>query len=131
MFMANFTVEELESALSAINSTLSKSEKVQLKLKADTFQYIMTVRGIKAYKIAIVLIKTELEERNTQNSFAGIYTTEEFTEALEAITSAMGRVEKIQPKFKAGTSQYTLAIRRIKAFSIAAELINRELKSFL
>jgi hypothetical protein len=130
MFMANFTVEELEASLPAINSTLSKSEKVQLKLKAGTFQHIMTVRGIKAYNIAIALIKTELEEGHTQNSFAGKYTKEEFTEALEAITSAMSRVEKIQPKFKAGTSQHTLAVRRIKAFCVATELINRELKSF-
>ena len=129
--MINFTTEELEAALLAINSTLSKSEKVQLKLKAGTFQHIMTERGIKAYNIAKALIKTELEERKTQNSFAGIYTNEELSEALDAITSVMGRIEKIQPKFKAGTSQYTLAVRRIKAFDIATELINKELNSLL
>ncbi len=128
--MTNFTAEELEKALPAISSTLSKSEKVQLKLKAGTFQHTMTVQGIHAYNIAIELIKRELEANTTENSFEGKYTKEELKKALETITSAMSRVEKIQPKFKRGTSQHTLAARRIKAFYIATELINRELKSF-
>lgn len=117
-----FTKEELEEALRAITSTINKSEKVQLKLKAGTFQHTMTVRGIKAYNIAIELIKKEAED-----SFEGGYTKEEFEEALQALTSAISRVEKVLPKFNAGTSQHTLAIRRIKAFCIATELIKREL----
>ena len=54
------------------------------------------------------------------------YTKEELEEALRAITSTIGKCEKVQPKLKQGTSQYTLLERRIKALNIAAELIKRE-----
>ncbi len=127
--MAAVTVEELEMALPPIRSTLRKIEKVQLKLKAGTFQHTTTVRAIKAYSIAIELIQRELDTGSPEHSFTGKYTKQEFEEALEAITSAMSRVEKIQPQLKPGASQHTLAARRIKAFCIATELLNRELKS--
>ena len=125
--MDEFTKVELEEALRAVASTLSKSEKVQLKLKAGTFQHTMTVRGIKAYNIAIALIKRESETNITEDSFESRHTKEELEEALHAITSAISRVEKVQPKLETGTSQHTLAVRRIKAFRIASALIKREL----
>jgi hypothetical protein len=56
------------------------------------------------------------------------YTKEELEEALRAITSTISKCEKVQPKLKQGTSSHTLLIRRIKAFKIASELIQRELK---
>jgi len=130
IFMDSFTKEELEDARHAIASTLSKCEKAQLKLKSGTFQHTMIVQGIKAYKIAIELIKKEPETNITNNSFESKYMKNELEEAIQAITSATGRVEKILPKFEKGTSQHTLAIRRIKAFCIATELIKRELKRF-
>ena len=126
-FMDNFTKEEFEEALRAITSTISKSEKVQLKLKAGTFQYTMTVQGIKAYYIAIDLIKRALETNITEDSFERKYRKEELEEAILVITSVITRVEKVLPKLKTGTSQHTLAVRRIKAFNIATELITREL----
>jgi hypothetical protein len=125
--MDSFTKEDLEEALRAIASTLSKSEKAQLKLKPGTFQHTMTAQGIKAYNIATELIKEESETNITGASFEGKYTKEELEEALRALASATGRVEKILPKFATGTSQHTLAIRRIKAFNIASALIKREL----
>ena len=129
MVVEKFTKEELEAALSAITSTINKSEKVQLKLKAGTYQHTMTVRGIKAYNIAIGLIKKESEAIITEDSCEDKNSKEELKVALLALTSAISRVEKVLPKFSTGTSQHTLAIRRIKAFSIATELIKRELDS--
>lgn len=58
--MNNFTKEELEEALRAIDSTISKCEKVQLKLKSDTSQHILLIRRIKALCISTELIKREL-----------------------------------------------------------------------
>lgn len=121
--MDKFTKEELEEALRAITSTINKSEKVQLKLKAGTFQHAMTVQGIKAYNISIELIKKELETNIAGDSFEGKYMKGEIAEALYALTSAIGRIERVLPKFNPGTSQHTLSIRRIKAFYIATELI--------
>lgn len=58
--MDNFTKEELEEALRAIDSTISKCEKVQPKLKQGTSQHTLIVRRIKAFNIASALIKREL-----------------------------------------------------------------------
>jgi hypothetical protein len=59
--MNKFTREELEEALRAISSTISKCEKVQPKLKQGTSQHTLLVRRIKALEIASILIKRELE----------------------------------------------------------------------
>ncbi len=56
-----FTKEDLEEALRAIESTISKCEKVQPKLKQGTSQHTLLIRRIKALQIASSLIKRELE----------------------------------------------------------------------
>jgi hypothetical protein len=56
-----FTKEELEEALRAITSTISKCEKVQPKLKEGTSQHTLLIRRIKAFNIASELIKKELD----------------------------------------------------------------------
>lgn len=58
------------------------------------------------------------------------FTKEELEEALRAIESTISKCEKVQPKLKQGTSQYTLLIRRIKALYISSELIKKELVNF-
>jgi len=55
------------------------------------------------------------------------FTKEDLEEALRAITSTIGKCEKVQPRLKPGTSQHTLLVRRIKALYIASALIKREL----
>ena len=59
--MDHFTKEDLEEALRAINSTISKCEKVQPKLKEGTSQHTLLIRRIKALRIASSLITRELE----------------------------------------------------------------------
>lgn len=60
--MDEFTKEELEEALRAIASTISKCEKVQPKLKQGTSQHTLLIRRIRALQIASVLLKRELGE---------------------------------------------------------------------
>ena len=127
--MYKHSKEELQEATRAITSTLEKSEKAQLKLKVGTIQHTMTVQGIKAYKIAIKLLNNELISINSENSIEARYMKEELVEAYKVLTSTISRVEKVLPKFNPGTSQHTLAIRRIKAFQIASKLIKREFSS--
>jgi ribosome-associated translation inhibitor RaiA len=57
-----FTNEELKEALRAIDSTITKCEKVLPKLKEGTSQHTLLKRRIKALKIATSLIKQELSE---------------------------------------------------------------------
>ncbi|SHE41641.1 hypothetical protein SAMN04488522_101140 [Pedobacter caeni] len=55
------------------------------------------------------------------------YTKEELQEALKAIISTNGKCEKAILKLKENSAQHTLLSRRIKAFRISIELIEREL----
>ena len=116
--MSGYSQEDLREARRAIASTLSKSEKALTKLKEGTFQHTMTAKGIQAYRIAIALIESMLGEVADCT-----YERDELDAALEAIKSAKSRVENILPKFEPGTPQHTLAVRRVAAFRIAAELI--------
>jgi hypothetical protein len=54
------TKQELEEALQAIASTISKCEKVQPKLKPGTSQHTLLTRRIKALQVASTLIQREL-----------------------------------------------------------------------
>lgn len=121
--MSVFSEMELREAARAIASTRMKSEKAILKLKEGSAQHRLTARGIAAYSLALLLIARELGE--TQESIAS--SKEELVQALEAFAFATARVESILPKFAAGTPQHTLAVRRLRAFAIARELILREI----
>lgn len=58
--MEQFSREDLEEALRAITSTISKCEKAAPKLKTGTAQHTLLVRRIKAFNIAAELIRREL-----------------------------------------------------------------------
>ena len=59
--MGDYLIPDLKEALRAINSTISKCEKAQIKLREGTPQYTLTERRIKAFCIAVELIERELE----------------------------------------------------------------------
>ena len=61
--MENFTKEEIEEALRAINSLLSKCEKVKLKIKQGTSQWSLLNNRIKALRISSSLLTKELNTR--------------------------------------------------------------------
>jgi len=56
---------DLREALRAINSTISKCEKAQLKLAEGTPQHTLTKRRLEAFYIATALIEKELGEEGT------------------------------------------------------------------
>lgn len=56
------------------------------------------------------------------------YTREELEEAIKAISSTVGKIEKVREKDTLGTSQRTLIERRLKALKIASELIVEKIK---
>lgn len=66
--MDHFSKEELEEALRAIASTISKCEKVQPKLREGTSQHTLLIRRIKALRIATVLIELELGRPESTNN---------------------------------------------------------------
>lgn len=57
MTRETYTNDELQEALQAITSTLSKCEKVLPKLQSGSSQHTLLVRRIKAFQIASSLIE--------------------------------------------------------------------------
>ena len=122
--MGVYSQEELSEAARAILSTRMKSEKAILKLKEGTTQYRLTARGIAAYSLALQLIAREQGEPQE----AILYSKESLEQAVEAFAFATARVKSVLPKFATGTPQHTLAVRRLRAFAIAQELLRREIQ---
>lgn len=56
------------------------------------------------------------------------YTKEELLEARRAIASTLGKCEKALTKLEPGRPQHTLTVRRIRAFQISMDLIDRALR---
>lgn len=52
---------DLQEALRAINSTIGKCEKAQMKLREGTPQHTLTKRRLEAFYIAVQLIENEME----------------------------------------------------------------------
>lgn len=71
--MNQFTKEELEEALRAIDSTIGKCEKVQPKLKEGISQHTLLVRRIKAFQIASSLITQALESQSQNGDYINEY----------------------------------------------------------
>ena len=117
-----FSERELREAAQAIASTRMKSEKAILKLKEGSPQHRLTARGIAAYSLALQLIAHEQGDASAQTGFS----SESLDQASEAFAFAATRVTSVLPKFATGTPQHTLAVRRLRAFAIAQELIRRE-----
>ena len=109
---------DLNEAARAISSALMKSEKALKKLKEGSPQYRLTAENIRAFQIALALIRREQGAQDTLT-----FRSEELTQAQAAYANLITRVEKVLPKFAPGTPQHTLAVRRIRAFEIAEHLI--------
>ena len=52
-----YSNKEIEDAIAPIQSLISKSEKVMLKVKPDSWQYRMIERNISALKYALEILK--------------------------------------------------------------------------
>jgi len=60
-YMNHYSEEELKEAIRSIESTISKCEKVLPKLRQGTSQHTLLIRRIKAFQIALSLLKEKLE----------------------------------------------------------------------
>lgn len=54
------------------------------------------------------------------------YTAEELAEAKRSVASTLSKCEKALAKLTPGKSQHTLTMRRIQAFRLSLDLIDRE-----
>ncbi len=120
-----YAPKELEEAIRAFKSSISKCEKVQIKLKDGSPQKKWVGRQLEAFNIAVSLIENSFDEKR---HMAGKYAEPELINASDTNRLLISQCEKLLTKFEDGTSQKTLAVRRLNAFEIAAAMIKRELE---
>lgn len=126
--MEQYSEFEFSEARRAIESALHKSEKALLKLKQGTFSHTLTLKGIKAYRFALELINEACKPESSAGENPQTRTEADMADAVQYFESTIARVQKVLPKFAAGSPQHTLAVRRIRAFEIAGTLIRKRLK---
>jgi len=63
--MSDYTKEDLREALRSIESTVSKCEKVQPKLKQGSPQHSLLARRLKAFMIVSDLIRQVLNQESS------------------------------------------------------------------
>lgn len=117
--MCENTKEDLEGAKKAILSALHKSEKALDKLKPNSTQYRQLASGINAYHIALSFMEKK----------PSAFSKQECLKAIQFFDTTIKKVEKFKPKFKEGTPQHTLTIRRIAAFQLAIKVIEATLSN--
>lgn len=116
-----FSNEELQMSMDAIASTIRKTEKVvqtlSTKLSNHTAQINTAQQRLQAYESALVLLSEAMGKAEVSK-----VVKEDRLRVQELLPPIKGQVEVMLPKFKVGTAQHTLAIRRIRAFEIVLEL---------
>lgn len=125
--MESFSAAALEGAQKSIASTLRKNEKVYITLSEKenprASQMKMVSTNIKNFRLMLMLVENKLD-----TDCPADLQPDELEELFRAIPHYVEQIEKIKPKFKAGTPQFTLATRRIDAYCIAMELTKEALK---
>ncbi|MDF2543012.1 MAG: hypothetical protein K0S47_2730 [Herbinix sp.] len=121
--MDNYTYEDFEKALKTMASMISRSEKVQTKLKEGSPQASLTRNRLKALYLSSSLILKELNGNVTMDNFS----KEDLEKALPPIISTMNKCIKVREKLKEGNPQLSLTMNMITSLEIASSLIKKEL----
>lgn len=109
------TKTEVEEAVRVFESSINKCEKAQMKLKEGSWQRENVQKQLAAFNISVSFLK--------DSDRAKLYSGAELMEAVRTLKSLIGKIEGMECKFKEETPQKTLLDRRLKAFGIAASLI--------
>lgn len=119
--MCDFTRAELKEAQRTILSTVRKCEKAKESLSRKqapgASQLAVVSRRLTAHYAAAALLAQALGEECPYGCLG-----EDLAVMVATIPSLSRQVEGMLEKFEEGTSQHTLAVRRIRAFRIALVL---------
>jgi hypothetical protein len=121
--MNDFTRKEMEEALQAMTSMISRTEKAKEKFAQGTSQHTLQKNRLKALNIASSLISKEFAESNVID----YYSKEDFKKAITPIASLISKSEKAQKKLTLGTWQHTMLSNNLKALYIASPLLTKAL----
>lgn len=121
------TEEALLAGEKSIASTLRKEEKAYATLtakRAREWQLARVAADLENFRTMLTLLHQALHrEPFCQVEQARIEA------AYRAIPGYIGQIQKILPKFRQGTPQHTLGIRRIQAYQTAAALLRARMEN--
>lgn len=121
--MDDCTKKDMEEALRAITSMISRTERAKEKFTQGTSQYSLQKNRLKALHIASSLIAKRLAEGDA----ADCYAEEDLKNALAPLASLISKSEKARAKLVPGTWQHTMLSNNLKALHIALPLLTRAL----
>lgn len=121
--MTDFEKKDMEEALLAITSMISRTEKAGEKFAQGTSQQTLQKNRLGALNIASSLISKEL----VASDVLDCYTKEDLEKALAPIASLISKSEKAQKKLAQGTWQHTMLGNNLKALYIASPLLTKAL----
>ena len=121
--MDNITEKDMQEALRAIASMISRTENAKGKFVQGTSQHTLQKNRLKALHIASSLVSKELAVRDAVDC----YTEEDLKSALAPIASLISKSEKAREKLKQGTWQHTMLSCNLKALHIALPLLTKAL----
>lgn len=121
--MDDFTEKDMEEALRALASMISRTEKSEEKFAQGTSQHTLQKNRLKALQIASALIS----KGQAESDGADCYTEEDLKNALAPITSLISKSEKARGKLAQGTWQHTMLSENLKALYIALPLLTKAL----
>lgn len=121
--MNDFTEKELEEAIQATASMISKTEKSKEKFAQGTSQHTLQKNRLKALQIASSLLSKEM----TGSNAVDCYTEEDLKSALAPIRSLISKSEKARTKLAQGSWQHTMLSNNLKALHMALPLLTERL----
>lgn len=122
--MEDFTTIDMEVALRAVASMISRTENAKAKFAQGTSQHTLQKNRLRALHIASSLISNELAQSKAMDS----YSNEELKKALDPIASLIRKSEKAKGKVAQGSWQYTMLEDNLKALYIASPLLEKAVR---
>ena len=110
-------VDKLES-IKSMQSTIGKLENGLNQMTQKGANTTLVKKRLKASYIGLAMLE------NVWNQKPHNYTKEDLAEAHNVLTGLFPSIENIYAKLKAGSPQWTLLKRRIKALELAVQAID-------
>lgn len=116
--MENITnVIKLES-IKSFQSTISKSENALAQMTQKGANTTLLKKRLKALYIGLDMLENVWHQKHHH------YNQEELAEARNTLVNLLPSIENVYAKSKIGSSQRTLLERRIKALTLAVQVID-------
>ncbi len=121
--MDDFKEKDMEEALQAMTSMISRTENAKEKFAQGTSQNTLQKNRLKALYIGSSLISKEMGKIVIPD-----YTIDDLENAIAPIASLISKSEKAQKKLRIGTWQHTMLGNNLKALYMVSTLLTKRIE---